>query len=80
MGKQTVMETLIDGGADICQTDTHNKSPLHAAVYQGHGAAVTLLLRNCADVNAVDSNGKSCLYLASKHGRYEIAQQLIKGE
>ena len=78
--KHEVVKLLISCGVDINQTDKVNKSPLHAAVYQGNTNMVRFLITNGANVNIMDKHGRTPLLLASKHGRYEEGKCLIKGK
>lgn len=53
-------------------------SPLHWAIYEDNVDAVKLLLENEADVNLVDSSGKTPLHLAAWHGSSpEILTELL---
>jgi len=78
--KHDVVRLFLCSGVDINQTDKVNKSPLHAAVYQGNTNMVRLLIKNGANINIMDKHGRTPLLLASKHGRYEEGKCLIKGE
>ena len=77
--KHEVVQLLLRGGANINQTDKVNKTPLHAAVYQGNTGMVRLLIKHGANINVMDKHGRTPLLMASKHGRYEEGRFLIKG-
>lgn len=52
--------------------------PLHQAVIDINEAKVRLLVKEGADVNALDKNGKTALHLASPIGRYSLVKFLIE--
>lgn len=59
-------------GSDLSLEDLQGQTPLHAAARRGHTAAVSLLLRSGAAVDARDPEGLSPLLLAVR-GRYRPA-------
>ena len=59
------MRALLAAGADVEAARVNGMRPLHAASYNGHEAAVTLLLDAGADVNALTNGGTSPLAYAS---------------
>jgi len=52
---------LIKGGADVNQTGSDQRAPLHVAAVNGHGSVVDQLLQARADVNVKDEDGKTPL-------------------
>ncbi len=76
---------LIEAGADVhCRVikgcpnkEILNLSAIEIAVKKGFLNVVKLLLSNGADVNSVDSAGRSLLHRAAEAGYVEIAEQLI---
>lgn len=58
-----VIDVLVRAGADLEQSDSSGRTPLHAAA-QTHPAVFPLLLRLGADPNARDANGKTPLNYA----------------
>ena len=69
---------LIKGGADVNQTDSYQKAPLHYAAEKGHGSVVDQLLQARADVNLMDRGGKTPLDIANDYGKSEVAARLLK--
>ena len=67
---------LIKGGADVNQTDSLKRTPLHMAALKGHTATVDALVQARADVNAVDTAGKTPLDRAKEYGHTEVARLL----
>jgi ankyrin repeat protein len=78
-GHLEIVTDLLAAGADINQSDSHNKTALYVATYHGRTDIVRTLIRNNAHVNRTDKNGKSPLYIAVLHGNLQIAELLIKG-
>ena len=60
MSNAPVIEALVRAGANLEQTDSSGRTPLHAAA-QTHPAVFPLLLRLGADPNARDADGKTPL-------------------
>jgi ankyrin repeat protein len=70
------MDALLSGRANI---DAHNKNgvtPLMIASFQGHIAAVRLLIARRANVNARASNGATALVMATTKNRTEVVEIL----
>ena len=65
---------LIKGGADVNQTNSVKRTPLHQAAKCGHTATVDALIQGRADVNAVNEDGKTPLDYAT--GKTEVARLL----
>ena len=63
-----VFQILLDSGADANRMYSLTRvAPIHVASRKGNCAILDLLLTHGADVNAVSSDGKTCLHvLATK--------------
>ena len=59
-GRLAIVEMLINRGARINATNMGDDTALHLSSAHGHRDVVLLLLKNKADVNAVNEHGKSC--------------------
>lgn len=59
------IETFINNGASVNETNDHGLTALHMAVVSRHLSIVDLLLKNKADVNAKDDFGLSPLHYAA---------------
>ena len=58
-------------------TDDRERTPLHEASEAGDMEAVSLLLRLCADINAVDKDGRTALHYAVQRHFPEVIMKLI---
>jgi len=73
------VKQLIIGGHDVNQRDEkYGFTPLHQAVFFGHGEIVEYLIARGADVNAKNDAGSTPLYLAKGKGHKEIAALLTQ--
>eukprot|EP00891_Asterochloris_glomerata_P003866 jgi/Astpho2/3866/gw1.00062.173.1_t len=78
-GNTTRLEEILRKCPEALQDDGHRGySPLHYAARGGHGAAVDLLLRQGASVNAATSAGRATpLHRASYMGHLHIVEKLV---
>ncbi len=74
-GRASIVEVLLEAGADPNIEIGGEEQPLHAAVAHGHPGIVKLLLGHGAKVDARDSRGRTPLMLALS-GRGDIADLL----
>jgi ankyrin repeat protein len=74
-----VVETLLDGGADVHKAmTTDGSTPLYMAAQRGNLVIVTLLLANGADVNKARTiDGSTPLYVAASLGHTAIVSYLL---
>ncbi|MBV1904941.1 MAG: ankyrin repeat domain-containing protein [Pseudomonadales bacterium] len=78
-GQDAIIELLIDKHANI-QTSTFElqDSAITAAARSGHSTSTILLLEGGADINAMDSDGRTSLFIAASKGHTELALQLVE--
>jgi ankyrin repeat protein len=77
--KIEAMRILIAGGADLNAQNNYDTTPLHLAIREIRGKAVTLLLNHGADPNLRDNRGKvSALRAAAMAGLTSRAVELIE--
>jgi hypothetical protein len=71
---------ILKAGADPNERDQNDLTPLHNAMAPGDlGCQITqLLIERGADVNAVNSFGRSPLHFAAQNKRYDNAEILLK--
>ncbi|KAH0537212.1 hypothetical protein FGG08_005991, partial [Glutinoglossum americanum] len=72
-GQETVVQQLLEKGADVNAKDGYHKKPaLHWAAQDGHEAVVRLLLEKGADVNAKNSYENTALHWAAQDGHEAV--------
>lgn len=67
-GHQSLVELLLEWGADPNQTGGQHGSPLHAAIVEHHEEIAATLLEAGANPNIQDGNGRSALKAAIETG------------
>src|SRR5690606_25035086 len=72
------LAVLIDGGADLNETDVDGAAPLHLAVYADRLDAARLLIESGADATRASRYGVTPLYLAAVNGRPEMVELLLE--
>jgi ankyrin repeat protein len=72
-----LVQSLIDGGADVNERDKLGETPLHVAVVRGYRGIASLLLENGADVNATDVRGLTPVHAAAWRGYRDTVDLLI---
>jgi ankyrin repeat protein len=78
-GRLEILQILLDAGADPNSVSGNLLAnlPLHAAIAGNQREAVSLLLGNGANVNAVDGGGWTPIHLAAHGGSEPIVQDLL---
>ena len=71
-------KSLGDDDNIIDSDDFYGDSPLHYAVARSNLKAAEILLESGADVNDVDKQSTSPLYMAAKNGDVEMLKLLLK--
>ena len=75
----SMLEILVDNGANINALDPHNQAPLHRAAERGYNRIVKMLVKKGADVNLKDGSGDHPLNVAAGYPlNSEMVQFLIK--
>ncbi|KAI4215997.1 MAG: hypothetical protein LQ351_001493 [Letrouitia transgressa] len=77
-GLQTILETLLEQGADISAKDSNGENALHKAAKGGHKAVVKVLLDRGANVMAEDKSGWTALHKAATSGSDEVVILLLR--
>lgn len=73
----TIVQILLENGADVNPIEENHETALMAASYEGHEAVVKMLLENEADVNRRWNEGNA-LNGASLRGHEVIVQMLLE--
>ncbi|KAJ8682777.1 hypothetical protein QAD02_018569 [Eretmocerus hayati] len=73
----TVVDFLLQRGADPNDTDSDGSTAIHCAAARGHQNALLLLLHSNGNPNAVDSRGNTALHLAADHGHDTCVRAIL---
>lgn len=76
-GQKEAVKWLIEHGARV-NAPPRQWSPLHYAVFAGHGEIVDSLLALGADIDALSTNGSSVLMMATYEGHEALARKLLE--
>ncbi|GAB6032265.1 hypothetical protein CHUAL_010907 [Chamberlinius hualienensis] len=79
---QRLAKIIIDANKELVNMRSksfYNRTPLHIAVKCGHFEIVKLLVKNKADVLAVDDDGGSPLHEAASNGHLDVLKVLLDG-
>ena len=70
---------IVTRGADVNHkcTVTH-RSPLHIAAFEGHTKTIETLLDYKADIEAIDFNGATPLFLAKERSQVNVVNTLLR--
>jgi ankyrin repeat protein len=61
----------VEDGACV---NSRGETPLHLACYSGHLSVVEFLLDKCCAVDALNEDGESALFYASRKGRAAVVR------
>ena len=79
LSHRTIVQLLLDAGAEVNVVDKYNDSPLSAASsWPGNIEVVKILLKAGADPNQVGNGTRSALFNAATHGHAHVAQALLQ--
>jgi len=76
-GADEIVPLLLAAGADVNQRNGHCRSPLMAAIRNGHASTVRLLLAAGADTRGVDRFDRTALMYAVLGLQREITRELL---
>ena len=76
-GQNSVVQTLINAGANVNTADPSGRTVLMLASRTGQNSVVKTLIAAGADVNAVNKTGWTALMSASRTGQNSVVQTLI---
>ncbi len=73
----TVLEVLLEAGADVNTTSLSGETPLAVAAFHGRLEAIELLLRNGAQIEVIDGEGRTAVHWAVLGQHSAMAVKLI---
>ncbi|EGE82509.2 hypothetical protein BDDG_05453 [Blastomyces dermatitidis ATCC 18188] len=77
-GYTTELKALLDSGVvDIAIQHLAGFTALHHAVYSGHREVVDILLAAGAELDVIDSNGRSLVHVGAIAGQHELLEYLL---
>ena len=76
-GIKSVVENLLERGAEIESRDDEGQTPLFWATRKGHGAVVSSLLDKGAEIESRDNKGRTPLLWAARKGYESIVKLLL---
>ena len=76
-GRTSVVELLIEHGADIEAKDRTGFTPLHCAAQEGHLAITQLLVTRGARTDAVNEYGVMPIHKAAQYNRHLVLEFLV---
>ncbi|UJR22073.1 hypothetical protein I4U23_025139 [Adineta vaga] len=76
-GHNTIVEFLLNQGANVCACDMNDATPLHEAATYNRYHSVEILLQNQAPINQFDGKHYTPLHRASQHGHWQIVRLLL---
>ncbi len=77
LGQATVVQFLLENGAEVDARNKSGRTPLHEAAATGRRAVVQLLLDRKADPNATDRSGNTPGHLAAAEGYKAVLEALL---
>jgi len=77
-GIETIVQLLLEKGADVNAADQGGWTPLYRASGMGHIDVVKLLLEKGAHIEAADRGGQTPLYRASGIGHIDVVKLLLE--
>ncbi|CDR96804.1 ankyrin repeat domain containing protein, putative [Babesia bigemina] len=77
LGEAAILQTLLDAGTDLKNSDMYETTPMHAAAEEGRLECLRLLVSNGADINARDIAGRTPLYLAVLENQARAVELLL---
>ncbi|CAJ1440901.1 unnamed protein product [Effrenium voratum] len=78
MGYASVVQLLLDKGAQARAVDLTQTHPLHLAVRNGHAGAAELLLKGKANPNMADEQGHVAINDAVAKDRFDLVTKLLE--
>jgi hypothetical protein len=76
-GGKSMVQLLLDNGADVSRQDRHGKTALFIAAERGHDEIARMLLESSADPNKTDTSGRTALFAAVVGGSEAVADLLL---
>jgi hypothetical protein len=78
-GHSDLCRKLVQSGANVnWKSPATKRSPLHVAAAMGQNHILGILLKNGADIKAIDSDGQTAISLANQFGHKACERQLVQ--
>src|SRR3990167_2341358 len=77
-GHKSIVEMLIDKGANINHAKNNGVTPLFIAAENGHKDIVEIFINKGTDINRAQNQGVTPLLIAAQNGHNDIVKMLIK--
>ena len=79
-GNVKIVQTLLEGGANLALQDDLLWTPLHCAACEDHEEVVQLLIDRGADPLIGDDEGWTCMHVAATNGKVSVMEVLLQAE
>ncbi|KAL1022513.1 hypothetical protein UPYG_G00028690 [Umbra pygmaea] len=79
-GHLSIIELLLDRGAQLDISDSEGRTPLHRAAHRGHKNVARALIKAGAPIYNLDKQSNTALHLATINGHLSIVRSLLEEE
>jgi ankyrin repeat protein len=76
-GRNSILEMVLQKGANVNYRSGKGRTPLHIACFHGHTDTVKLLLHHGANIDACNSDGGTPLHMGVYNGHEDVIFELL---